>query len=90
MTYGGQLDYTLPSPEVNTGVETPAVAAIAAIGVNSTGKTYRCIKQYTVGGATLKKAQVRSCWQAAACAGSTAADVQRMQLPKGAMTCAMA
>ncbi|WIA17530.1 hypothetical protein OEZ85_014361 [Tetradesmus obliquus] len=58
MTFGGQLDFALPSPEVNTGVETPAVAAIAPIGVNATGKTYRCIKGYSIGGATLKRATV--------------------------------
>eukprot|EP00882_Tetradesmus_deserticola_P020296 GHRQ01021908.1.p1 GENE.GHRQ01021908.1~~GHRQ01021908.1.p1 ORF type:complete len:203 (+),score=42.02 GHRQ01021908.1:82-609(+) len=58
LTFGGQLEYTLPSPEVDTGVETPAVAAIAPIGVNATGKTYRCIKQYSVGGTSLKRVTV--------------------------------
>jgi hypothetical protein len=58
MTFGGQLDFALPSPEVNTGVETPAVAAIAPIGVNATGKTYRCIKQYSIGGTSLKRVTV--------------------------------
>lgn len=58
LTFGGQLDYALPSPEINTGVETPAVAAIAPIGVNGTGKTYQCVKQYNVQGSSLKKTNV--------------------------------
>ncbi|KAF6261501.1 hypothetical protein COO60DRAFT_1501639 [Scenedesmus sp. NREL 46B-D3] len=39
LTFGGQLEYALPSPEVNTG-------------------TYRCIKQYSVGGSSLKRVTV--------------------------------
>eukprot|EP00775_Hariotina_reticulata_P003140 gene3140-3417_t len=62
MTFAGQLDYTVPSPEVNTGVATPSVASIASalggIGNDTSSKTYRCIKQYTIDGTTLDKVQV--------------------------------
>lgn len=78
VTFGGQLDYFLPSPVVNTGVETPALASIApTLGAgNDTGaKTYRCIKQYSINGTVLSQAQVRPVCLGACCsvAGSMAA-----------------
>jgi len=65
MTFAGQLDYTVPAPEVNTGVATPSVASIASalggIGNDTGSKTYRCIKQYTILGSSLDKVQVGIC-----------------------------
>lgn len=70
MTFGGQLDYALPSPEVNTGIATPA---IAPIGVNGTaaGKTYHCIKQYSIQGSIITRHNVstvsRACYDIWCC-----------------------
>jgi hypothetical protein len=65
MTFAGQLDYTVPAPEVNTGVATPSVASIASalggVGNDTGSKTYRCIKQYTILGSSLDKVQVGIC-----------------------------
>lgn len=62
MTFGGQLDYAVPSPEVNTGVQTPALAAVApgsaAVGPTGGAKTYRCIKGYLVNGTAMGDVQV--------------------------------